>query len=168
MQVRKKYKLCEEDFIHFGYFAIRTTLIVEIAAILIVSFVGSYIAAPKETFLLTACGATLLASAIMIPMFYFSSKVKMKKHYASYEFSQEEIETTIDKRGFTQKSSIGKTTVPFNKLYKVCETKYGIYVYVSSRQAIILPKRCFESTEIANIKTLFKENVEKKKLKFRD
>lgn len=168
MQIKKKYKLCEEDFIHFGYYAIRTPLIAEIAAILIISFAGSYIAAPKETFLLTACGATLIASGIMIPMFYFSSRVKMKKHFATYEFAQEEIETTVDKRGFTQKSSLGKTTVPFNKLYKVCESKYGFYVYVSSRQAIILSKRSFDSEEIANIKTLFRENVEKKKLKFRD
>lgn len=167
MQVRKKYKLELSDFINYTYYAIQKNIIFEIVSIVVIAFGASYFTAERERFLLVGAVGALIAGIIMIPIIYYSARKRTVKHFESYAFADEEIESIVDKKGFSQNSSIGHTKVPFNKLYKVCEAKHGIYVYVSSRQAIILAKRHFTEDEINTIKTLFSENMPKKKVKFK-
>ncbi len=164
MKVKKAYQLDKDDFVKFGFYAVKKGVIAELILIAVIAFVGAYFIVDRQYFFFGGLISTISAAAIMIPILYYSAYKSTVKNYERYSREFAMVETTVDKRGFTQESVIGKTTVPFNKLYKVCESKYGIYVYVSSRQAIILSKKIFDNDEVETMRKLFRKNMESKRV----
>jgi len=165
MKITKKYRLELSDFMNYSNYAVAHRLGVSALLIVAVAFIMSYFIAGSKDFLYVAVPAVLISELLFVPISFYTARKSTADRFS--RSADEDIETTIDKRGFSQKAkSIGKITVPLDKLYKVCESRYGVYVYVSSRQAIILPKRIFGEDELSVMKEIFEANMPEKKVKF--
>ena len=163
MKVKKEYTLTKDDFVNFGFYIARKSIVFETAVIFAAAFAASYIIVDRRYFLIGGIIGVIVSAVIIIPIMYYSTYKHTLRNYENYAKEFSAVETSIDGRGFTQKSKIGKTTVPFDKIYKVCESKHGIYVYVSSRQAIILPKNIFND-DLKIIRELFGKNMPGRKV----
>lgn len=168
MHVKKAYQLEKSDFVHFGFYAVRKSVVLELLFIAAVAVIASAVLADGKYFIfgsLLGFGAT---ACVIVPIIYITAYFRTVKNYEKYVRDFAMIETTIDKKGFTQQSVLGKRNVPFNKLFKVCESKYGFYVYISSGQAVILSKNHFTDKEINDMRMMFKKYVDKGRLRLRD
>lgn len=163
MSVTKIIKLEKSDFMKFNlYFAKKSLILLPF-----IMFIISY-AIINELGLLGLLELTisLIIGFIIAPIFFIISLyIFVNKYFKSYSLASMQVETTIDGNGITHKSELGNTILPFDKIYKISETKHAFYVFTSNRQAMVLPKRFFNiDSENKEIREIFINNMDKKKL----
>ena len=76
------------------------------------------------------------------------------------------VTTTFTDTGIHEESEMAAMNLGYDLIFKVCEVKTAFYVFVSSVQAVIIPKRCFESAEdVQAVRELFRKNMPPKKVR---
>ena len=98
------------------------------------------------------------------------TKIKFKKNLSQNRFKQfEQIYTISDNSILVEAKGVSGTssnTITWDKFFKITEFEDVFYLYISKNCAFILPKRCLENIEqIMAIKMVFKDKIDRKKLK---
>ncbi len=158
MSVKGTFTYTEKDYLKFNLFHSRNFFLIFGVMLIILAFM----AIAYGVWLQFSIG--LAATAAALGIMYYQSK----RNYKTSTLRGIEVENIFDETGIHQKNTLGETNLPYNLIYKVCETKEAFYVYISKIQAFIVQKRYFEKPEdIETVKELFKNNLPAKQLKLR-
>ncbi|MCL1920153.1 MAG: YcxB family protein [Kiritimatiellaeota bacterium] len=115
----------------------------------------------------TLCGALIVGGLWLLPVFLITF-LRTRRAWKTNALRGVSADYTFSDAGFRSESEAGTFNCGYDKLFKVCESKAAFYVYLSSLQAIIVPKRCFENTDdIRVLREIFVRNMDKKKLRLR-
>lgn len=68
-------------------------------------------------------------------------------------------EQVISDEGLYSHNELGEVRMPWSHIHKATESKNAMYLYLSSAQAIILPKREFNDEQYAALHELCKKNI---------
>jgi len=182
MDVKVKVDLTEKEYMRFGFYCQRklmmwvplvATVIVFCATIMDLRATLNVHCEMCKTHHYVAVCLTALITGVIVGVMLFLFAVLVAFLRGRYEWKSSVpvrgvIEATFSDGGVCQVSEVGTVNLSYDKLYRVCEIKTAFYVYVSSVQAMIVPKRCFESAEDTKaVRELFARSVDKKKLSLR-
>lgn len=160
MEIRKKTELSFKDYLDFNYhFMRKRTIITPIIAIVILTVIVSImgIAQLGSDWMFVFSDRLIIYYLILLLIPFVSLltlRFAAKKQYESSKLMKSETETVINETGVSQSNKFGNTSVAWEDLYKVEETKSAFYVYIAKRQAFILPKRILGSEEDSMVKSL--------------
>lgn len=166
MKIEKVFKYNQDDLVRFGmnsYLYKRIVLLIITTSIFIIALAMLLIIngglGQLEIFIALIYISVLAASPIV-------ARTQMKKAYNSSDVLKEEQGFVISDENFFGKSSSGESKVEWSKFHEFVIYKYIIALYISTRQAFILPKRMFEQSEINElINFLTTDERTKKKVK---
>ena len=164
MDFKTTINLTQKDYIQFVFFHQRKRKIWEPVIVTVSSFILFVILSKGDIML--SCLAAMIVGLICLPIFTMCLFLQCKRLWKkSAPIMRDAIETIFSDVGVYQKSKLGTLDLTFDNIFKVSETKNAFYVYISSIQAAIIPKRCFDRTEdIQAIRALFLNNMDAKKL----
>lgn len=92
----------------------------------------------------------------IMPRFYYKSAKKLIEAETRYSFTEDGI--TIDSSSDLVR---GSTIIAYGGLYKVSEIEDYIYIFISNNQAYIIPKKDVPEEDIASIREILKNRVNK-------
>jgi len=172
MDVKVKIDLTEKEYMRFGFYCQRKFMIwvpLTVAVICFLAFILIDIALSKKSDFVVLCVLAVIAG---VSTHFIGSRIAFLRIRSVWKSSAPLMglaDTTFSDGGIYQVSDVGTLNLSYDKFFKVCETQMAFYAYVSSTQAVIVPKRCFESAEdVKTVRELFIKNVDKKKLRLRD
>lgn len=108
---------------------------------------------------LSTLAATAAVLAVILWYLTKSSLIKKsKKAFAADHSAQQPQSYTISEEGIQYISESGSGEAKWNDIYKIGETMNLYVFFISSRSALTIPKRCFQSEQD---KTAFKDLARK-------
>ncbi|MCD7971435.1 MAG: YcxB family protein [Candidatus Azobacteroides sp.] len=116
----------------------------------------------KEFFIFTLLSfALILCLPLLIGLYYYvAGRVKKEtvvfQHPLTYIFTETDLQISGYKTN---------TTSDWSDFYNYMEDKNAFYLFISSVQAYIIPKRYFSNEEIKNVRNLLEKNVIKRSVK---
>ena len=166
MEVKGKFKLETQEVMKFSSFHQRKNVLISYAVIYFFSLGINYLTVREiNGYLFLISAVSGLVFSILLSLLLH---IRNKSVYRSYTLVNIATENTFDGEGIRLALESNVTEIPYDKIHKVCETKTAFYVYISNIQAAVLPKKSFETPEdIAIVKLLFIQNIDKAKLKLR-
>ncbi len=106
----------------------------------------------------------VLAPAIFLLIYYWVAR-KQKRETVVF---QHPITYRISEQALSIESRHGINVIPWADMYDHMEDKHSFYLYISSIQCYILPKKCFTAEQAGQIQELIKNSVPvKRKKEFR-
>ncbi|MGN0485313.1 MAG: YcxB family protein [Lachnospiraceae bacterium] len=130
----------------------------------VVSFVYCYATFGKVgigyTIAYAAFGVVVL---VYIPLSLYTNS---KRQIAMSEVMQQGLHYQVDKKGITVTSGEESAELPWNQIYKIVETKHGILVYSTRRNAYVIPQTAVDKQHDPLVQ-LMKENMEKYRIRFK-
>jgi hypothetical protein len=105
---------------------------------------------------------------LIVPSMMFFTRILVKKNFKSSKYlkSITDVFLGINSDGLTQATQISSSQFKWHEVYRAYEQKKYFYIYVSSRQAVILPKADFEEGGIEKLRQVMNANLTKKQNKF--
>ena len=171
MDIKVKIDLTEKEYMRFSFYHQRKEMVWAplIFGVLCFCMVILQLQRITNLNLVFALCVALIVGVLIFIVGSLISLVKVKNVWKSSIPLRGLYEMTFTDGGIYQVSEIGTANLSYDKFYKVYETKMAFYVYVSSVQAMIVPKRCFENAEdVRTVREFFVRNVDKKKLRLRN
>jgi len=171
MEVKVKISVSEKDYINFTFYHQRQPMIwvpfIVFALLVLLCAGGDMMHGRKDNVVLICVIA--MVSAVLV--FLFGSLVaffRAKRVWQSSTLLKTAglVEATFSDAGLREESEASTLNLGYGNILKICETKTAFYLFVSTIQAAIIPKRCFDSTnDIQAVRELFRKNMDKKKLR---
>ena len=160
MEVKVNVTPCREEYMKLNFYHLLKRMVVW-SAVLTTLIIGLH----RKVDFAALCAATevvVIWILIVVPITFLRSRREWKTNLSIKQL----CEYTITNASVCAKSANGFFDLGYDKVFKIRETPTAFYVYLSSHQAFIVPKRCFENPDdIRAVRGLFLANVDKKKLK---
>lgn len=151
MKIEKIFKYSQKDLVDFGlnsYLYKRGKFLIVITSIFIMALAMLiYInegLGQLEMLIALIYLFVLIAASI-------AARTQMKKAYKSSHIFKEEQEFIITKDEFRGKSPTGESVIEWGKFHEFVVFKNSIALYISTRQAFILPKKVLAQDEIEQL-----------------
>ena len=75
--------------------------------------------------------------------------------------TSEDLKVILEDKKYREITSNGENSLEYSKFYSYYESKNYYYLYVDKMNALILPKREFDTEELATIEGYFKKSIKK-------
>jgi len=174
VEVKGTFSFNEKDYIKFIFFHYRnqlvlfTLLFILSGIYFIFSIASSNNLNQSESYYYFISCTLILIVFIFLPWWIvYEQSLRNLKKLPHSDFS---IEYTFHESGIHLRSEFGTNDFSFKDLRRICETKAFFYIYIQTSKKYIsfIQKKHFENLEdIQTFKTLFINNIDKKKLKFK-
>ena len=162
-----KYGLTEQDLIQFNrWVSFRKTKIFPNFFIffVIVAMAGLvlYMAEIIDLFILVLLVFPLFLLFGFVPLI---QRLSVKTMYKKNGLIKQEYEHIINEEGILQQNKKSKLKIKWAQVLFASESSYGIYLFITSNQGLILPKRVFSDSEIERLRSLILEKLPSAKTK---
>jgi hypothetical protein len=160
MQV--KVDLTKKDFTDFQWYHFKTKGLKKLLVFVVIfAFALPYVTRDDSPFSLMAYGKEVLFTGAFFGLLtYFGMKLSIRFSVSRYK----DLKTilgerifTITEEGLTEEAEYNTTLQHWDSITSVESDDKGLYLYISSIQAYIIPKRSFNSKQEMDS---FKENIE--------
>ncbi len=151
-------KLELRDVIRYNYWSLRIRLgVMNIVAVLYLLWVWTSI--PSISFTIIV----LMIVANIVPYY------RARRTIATHRLLQQNVRLKISDEGIQIQSESGNSVLKWNEIYKIGEAKYFFAIYLSNRQAVILPKRVLNNdlAKIDLLKDMISTNMDSQRVKLK-
>jgi hypothetical protein len=146
-----KTKLSEKDYINGNFILLYSKISIKIFTTLILIFLVLTIVLAVLSYSPYSQIFVPLAMLIVMPfMTYFSAK----RNFDANKMTGETIEYQFDNNYFSIKGESFSGSLPWERVYKVTQTKNWILVWQNMRNANPIPKRDISEVQLAEIKQI--------------
>ena len=164
MEIKAKISISEKDVMIYNFDYFKRSMMTGASLVFVGLFGFSFLLFRRidvVTFIMPSVGVVVgvLTGAVCA---FFGAKRTWKNN----AWAGESGDCTFTDTGVNMESGSGTGRFEYGKLFRVYETPKAFYLYLMPRMALIMPKRCFDSTDdIQAVRELFRKNMDKKKLK---
>lgn len=148
-------------FNRFHMYSNPTYKIVTVLAIFLILYAIFIPDEPIMRIIIGLIGVIWILEVIFLPITFSKKAIKTSKLnnevHVVVEFFKDKIEIETVK----EDKSIGNTTLEYEDVHKICDTKHAIYIYVSSNQAFVCNKANIEG-DYEKLVSLLREKLGKK------
>ncbi len=104
-------------------------------------------------------GLLLMMASLFTIIQPLQMKLKAAKQISSNPFFKEALHYRINEKGMTVSQNLEATTVEWNSIRKVVETKRAFYVYMTVMNANVIPKNQLAIEQVEVLQGLVKESA---------
>lgn len=154
-----KNKLTSKDYIKY---LLNRNMILLLSPLIIIALIVSIIFSIIEE------GFSFTTVIYMLPIILFILSYiqiyRVIKHTLKSQKEIYELKITLTDNEYKDLTNGEHNALPYDKAYCFKESKEYLYIFVDKYNALILPKREFEDTELTQIKTTFSNKMRKESL----
>lgn len=159
-----KSKYDYETLKRFNRFHMYSKPMYKIVTVLAIFLILYAIIVPDELIIrlvIGLIGVVWLLEVIFLPVIYSKKALKTSALQAGAHIIVEFFDKKVKIETLKGEENIGNTTLDYNDIYKIYDTKHAIYIYVSSNQAFVCNKANIEGN-YDNLVNMLKEKLGKK------
>lgn len=170
MEFNCEIHLSEKDYMYFNRYAARKTLWIALSAYFVIVFLIMAMILYQDCFhhdtdLLLSFAVALVFTVLVGLTELFVLNVRVKAAFQSNRLLKNKTKVSIDGHGIQESSAISELKISYGDVYKVGESKHGIYIFVAKNVAIIIPKRVLDGGGSEKLSQLIYANMDGSKVK---
>ena len=163
--VRCKSKYDFETLKRFNRFHMYSKPIYKVVTVLAIFLILYAIFVPDDDILMRVIigiiGVIWILEVIFLPISFSKKAMKTSKLNNEVHTVAEFFKDRIEIETIRNNKSIGSSTIEYGDVYKICDTKHALYVYISSNQAFVCNKANLEG-DYDKLVSILKEKLGKK------